>query len=626
MAYLLNELQGLSLMQFCAFLIYTYLFFYVLTRNFKAVLNRFIAIFFAVMSVWALNEVIVKNIYVQKSTAIISNNVASIGWVGFSISILWITLIFTEKIKKENIWKFYFLSLIPYFVFIFVQITQGKIIEDLKLVSWGWQTVWSDSVWFYGFTMYYTFCVLAAIFILFGFIKATKNIIKKKQGIILLYCTIIPFVVGLINDAILPKIGIDFLPDMSVFMGLIWAFAMVYSMAKYKFLTLTPETAAEDIISTMTDSLVLVGPDANILVANQYTLDLLGYKESELIEKPVTYIFGKRKDKNPFHGSDLRQLLDKESIRDYEMSYLMKTGEEIPMNFSGSTRRDNDGNLVGVVCIARDMRQMKKLIEKEKELAVESAQAEAERDKAQELEKAYTKLKDMQSMLVQSEKLRAIGQLGAGVAHELNNPLAGILCLMRSYMNKTDPKSDEYEDLKEMEEGCEFMAKVIRGLSDFTRKSDEIFMEVNCNNVIESIVSLVGPQFERKQLKLEIEYAEEKLMVRGERQQLQQVVVNMVNNAREVLSHGGILRITTRKIEEDGKMYAEMEFSDNGCGMSEEVKTQIFDHFFTTKQVGGGVGLGLSIVHSIITEHDGKIEVESEEGKGATFKIRIPLV
>lgn len=159
--------------------------------------------------------------------------------------------------------------------------------------------------------------------------------------------------------------------------------------------------AADDIISTMADSLILVSPDAKILTVNQYTLDLLKYKKNELVGKPIATIFAEAEEVSPFKETRMKKLMEEGYIRDYNMTYKTKSGEKIPISFSGSVMRDKGKNLIGIVGIARDMREIKRLMQKEKELET----AAAEKKRAAELERAYKELREKSKRLERFHKV-----------------------------------------------------------------------------------------------------------------------------------------------------------------------------------------------------------------------------
>ncbi len=607
-----------------AFWVYIYLAGFVLWKNPKSPVNRSCSLLIAVFAFWSAAIIFVHNVNVTMETAWLVMSVDSVCWVGFAILFLRFTVIFTRREKLCHNIVFNALIMILPIIFIYAQWNRFLIVDFVK-TPYGWFTIWSDSLWFHFYSIYYSAAMLLSLYFMFDYGKKSTKSNEKKQASIILTGTIIVLVFGSVTDVLLPKLEIRTVPNIANVIGLIWAVGLVLSVVKYKFMSLTPAMAAEDIISTMADSLLLISPDSNILTVNQYTLDLLGYRKSELINQPVSKIFMEPKNDFFLKSNDYNSLRKTGTIRNRAILYKTKVGEGIPVSFSGSVMKDKDRNLVGIVWIARDMRKMKGLIEKEKKLATTAAITKAEHAKAAELEGAYNALKKTQAILVQSEKLRALGQLGAGVAHELNSPLAGILCLMRSYMKKKEPASQEYEDLKVMIEGCEFMAKIIKDLSEFTKEISNKFEEIKLEDVIESTLILVTPQLRKNGIKIEKEYGRDVPLIAGERRQIQQIVINMVTNARDAMEPEGILEISTMKHEKDGKVFAQMIFKDSGSGMSPDVKDKIFEHFFTTKKQECGVGLGLAIVRSIVENHNGEIIVKTEEGKGTSFIIRLPV-
>ena len=250
-----------------------------------------------------------------------------------------------------------------------------------------------------------------------------------------------------------------------------------------------------------------------------------------------------------------------------------------------------------------------------------------ERTKVREVKEAYDELRRTQAMLVQSEKLSALGELGAGIAHELNSPLAGILSLVRTYMKEKDVESMEYEDLKDIREACEHMAKIISDLNAFARRAPVgETQRLNCNEVIESTLSFSVHLLEKRGVRIEKQYEKNLPLVEANKGQLQQVIINMVTNARDAISGKGVFRVKTRSHRSPKGLFVEMEFSDSGCGIAKKDLGRIFDPFFTTKRPGKGVGLGLSVTHTIVKRHKGTVLVNSEVGKGTTFIVSLPAV
>ncbi len=252
--------------------------------------------------------------------------------------------------------------------------------------------------------------------------------------------------------------------------------------------------------------------------------------------------------------------------------------------------------------------------------------AAKERVNTEKLQTAYDELRNTQAMLIQSEKLAALGELGAGMAHELNSPLAGVLSLVRSIKIDKDSQSEEYSDLDDIEKACVHMANVISDFSTFTRKSSGEPVELNVIDVIESILSFAAPQLIKNGVSIERNYEEKLPLIKGDKNQLSQVVLNMITNARDAIDGEGKLNISAKSTDTEKGEFVEMVFSDTGCGITKENIEKIFDPFFTTKRPGNGVGLGLSISHTLIRNHNGEILVESEPDRGATFTIRLPVL
>ncbi len=279
-----------------------------------------------------------------------------------------------------------------------------------------------------------------------------------------------------------------------------------------------------------------------------------------------------------------------------------------------------------LVVIYDDVTDKKHMEQKEKEFIVERATNETARQKAQELLQAYQELKDTQLQLIQAEKLAGIGQLGAGIAHELNSPLTGVLSLIRSYKKEKLQSSLEYEDLQAMEGACVHMSKIIKSLNAFSRQTINEPELLDCNEVIESTLSFIGHYFKGSNFSIKKNYQKNIDIIKADKNQIQQVVVNMLTNARDSMRTKGTLTISTKNVEQGKDKWVEMEFADDGFGMNAELIKKIFDPFFTTKRPGGGVGLGLSIVYRIITDHKGKINVQSKKGQGTVFTISLPVL
>lgn len=221
----------------------------------------------------------------------------------------------------------------------------------------------------------------------------------------------------------------------------------------------------------------------------------------------------------------------------------------------------------------------------------------------------------------QSEKLASIGRLAAGVAHEINNPLTGVLTFAHLLREKTNMDNQDQQDLDLIIHETTRVAEIVSGLLDFARERPPAKTMLDLNQVIRQTIRLFANQSQFKKIQIEEHLAEGLPLVNGDRNQLQQVILNLALNAGEAMPKGGSLTITTQLHGKD----IEMNVTDTGTGIKPEHLDQIFDPFFTTKPVGKGTGLGLSVSYGIIQQHGGALSVESEEGKGTTFTVILPF-
>jgi signal transduction histidine kinase len=247
---------------------------------------------------------------------------------------------------------------------------------------------------------------------------------------------------------------------------------------------------------------------------------------------------------------------------------------------------------------------------------------ESEAEEKRHLEEAYRQLQDTQQQLIQSERMAAVGKVAAQVAHEVNNPLAIIKTAVRIIRNQSAPDSPATGNLQMIEEEISRITRIIQELLEFSRPKTPVQEWVQVNAVIQSLAPLLEHDCREKQIALKTILEPELPLVLISSDQLKQVVLNMVRNAEDAMPQGGELVICTAQ---QGR-FVELSIADMGCGISAEHREHIFDPFFTTKRRGRGMGLGLSVSYGIITAASGRIEVESEVGKGSTFRVSLPAV
>jgi signal transduction histidine kinase len=240
----------------------------------------------------------------------------------------------------------------------------------------------------------------------------------------------------------------------------------------------------------------------------------------------------------------------------------------------------------------------------------------------QRVEERTRELEETQAQLVQSEKLASIGQLAAGVAHEINNPLGVILGFSQVIMKRLPEDDPLRKPLSSIEREGLRCKKIIQGLLDFSRRSPQTLQPVNLNDVVEAACALSEYQISLDNINTIKGYAPNLPKILADANQLQQVFTNLVINAYHAMPQGGTLRIVTRGASDK----VQTIISDTGVGIPPENLKSIFDPFFTTKEVGKGTGLGLSISHGIIKSHGGDIKVDSQMGVGTTFIVTLPTI
>ncbi len=227
----------------------------------------------------------------------------------------------------------------------------------------------------------------------------------------------------------------------------------------------------------------------------------------------------------------------------------------------------------------------------------------------------------LEGQLQQAEKLSSIGLFVAGVAHEVNTPLAGISSYAQMLLKKSSPRDPHYSILRKIEKQSFRASNIVTNLLNFARCSDADLQEVNINSLMMETLSLINHQFRRNGVDLQLDLDPSLPKTVGSGGKLQQVFMNLFLNAKDAMAKGGRLRVKT--YAKDSSLIVEIE--DNGVGIAEEHIKQIYDPFFTTKEVGRGTGLGLSISYGIIQEHSGRISVESASSRGTTFTLRLPV-
>jgi PAS domain S-box-containing protein len=347
----------------------------------------------------------------------------------------------------------------------------------------------------------------------------------------------------------------------------------------------------ESIIEKAGDAISVIDLEGKILHWNEEAERLYGCGKDEVLGKKLSQFLYPGDDKTKAEeetslGKLLARVQKGEVIPPVELKRRTKDGREIITQMTLSPLKDAEGKIIGATRICRDISHLKKAEER----------------------------------LIQAERLSSLGELTAGVAHELRNPLAGIKINTQVLARKKDLNETERRILDSTQEGIEKIQKIVDDMLHFARPKAAHFEEEEINEVIEKSLAILQAKFKKANIALVFEKGERLPRLRIDIHQIQQVLINLMLNAIQAMERGGTL--TIRTFPEDGKGVG-VEVRDTGVGIPRALLKKIFDPFFTTKSEGTGLGLSISL--KILNNHGATLDVESERGKGSVFTLHFPV-
>ncbi|MEJ5352368.1 MAG: ATP-binding protein [Melioribacteraceae bacterium] len=372
-------------------------------------------------------------------------------------------------------------------------------------------------------------------------------------------------------------------------------YAMLHQEAKMKELRYERDRLAfklelnqqylKNILHTSDSAIMMVDENERFIAWNKGAERIFGYTEQEIIGKPSSFLLPEGEK----YQEELRQIQEevkKGVTKILETERKTKDGRILSVKLSVSRLPGSKGDYSGRSIIIKD----------------------------------FTEFKKLQAQIDQSEKLAVIGQLAAGVAHEIGNPLASISSLVQILQRKSqDPFITE--QLSYIKENIDRISKIVRELVDFSRPPSYERAMHDVTDIIKTALGIVKYDKRVRNVKFDTDLKKSLPQINVAADQLLQVFVNILINALDAIEGNGIITVKSNYDEE----YIYVDITDNGCGMDEKTMEKIFDPFFTTKEVGKGTGLGLSVSYGIIKQYNGEILVKSKLNEGSTFTVKIPI-
>ncbi|MCP4130513.1 MAG: PAS domain S-box protein [bacterium] len=353
-------MSPVALLHYTLFVIYIFLTLFVFLKNKYAILNRVCALLILCFSVWSLGPVLLSNKDISSETARVFSHIGSIGWITFPGIYLWFILVYTGKKKLLQTWVIYPGLFIPPLLFLYLK-WSNILMAGYAYNGYLWHGVWSQSIWPILFHCYYISFVCLSLYVLFSFIRKTKNKTKQKQARIIFTTTVIALILGTTSNAILPQLGIYTLQHQAITAIIIWVYGLVYATVRYQLLGLSPTLLNKNIIATIPDSLMLLNENGIIIFANKQAEKLLGYSKSGLSGLSAGMLF----EQTAKDQSQYTEILTGEDFKNKKVSLKTEQGAIVPVNLSRSIMVDTSEDVSGILCVAEDLSNLEN---KEKEL------------------------------------------------------------------------------------------------------------------------------------------------------------------------------------------------------------------------------------------------------------------
>jgi signal transduction histidine kinase len=554
----------------------------ILARDANHRANRVAALLMMGVAFWSLCEVLWNGAH-DPDVVLRLVRLSSLGWVALGPFALHLFLELTgarAERTRRLLPLLYGLSA----CFLAIAIATPWMHRAVVRTSWGWGYLFGPAYPpFYGFTVA---CLTAAM--ARGFRDLRSRAPAERSQVRSLVVGIgVPMVVASVSDGILPLLGFQ-PPRLGTASFTVLGAAVAWGVYRHGYSLLVPGDFASEILESLREGVALLRLDGRIRSANSGLARLVGGEPRALENREAT-------DWLPGISLDLGQ----ETV-EQEGSLVASDGNAVPVSYSTAILRDKRREPIGLVLVVRDLREVASL----------------------------------RSRLVTSGRLAAVGQLAAGIAHEINNPTAYVHANLGTLRGVIDgiaaklPSGEHEAALREAQElidesleGVQRVAAIVRDVNNFSHAGGGPRHPVELPPLLDAVLRVAAPQL-RYGGRVERRYGPDLPPVLGDPQELKQVFLNLVINAGQAASAGEPIRIHASASQAGDRVLVVVE--DEGCGIAADVIGSIFDPFFTTKRVGEGTGLGLSIAYQIVRQHGGDMSVESKLGRGTRFRVELP--
>lgn len=575
-----------SWVHFISFVIYLFLFGYIIGRGPKIFLNWLAATLMGCFALWAFGNAMMFNNFstIESSDTILK--IGAIGWIFFSSVYLLFILEFTEnkKISRSPVILslLFFIPLIIYILYF-----TGNMVQCCDKTYFGYTGRWLGTIWTKLFYFYYSSFFFMGTYFLFDFFLHQKEKIKKNISLILMVTMLICFILGSISSIILKAIR-QYTPVEADIYVLLFAAGIIYSMLKYEFLSITPTKAADLIINTMSDALILLDKDGKVKNVNKAAFAIFECDKTHIEDCNYAlpeYLAEKIKSGIKNYGIIINEEIIITTLKDNKKTLLLSANV-----------LKNKNEMLGYVCVLKDITELKMT--------------------QNELERTIVKL-------VKSNK--ELEQFAYIISHDLKEPLrmvsSYVQLLEKKYKDKLDNDANDY--IYYAVDGAKRMDELINGLLDYSRILTKEMLpdNVDIREVINEVLFNLKVRIEEKNALINIKT--DLPLVKANRINIIRVFQNLIDNGLKFCKEKPVIEIFSDKKDD----YYIFCVKDNGIGINKECGERIFEIFqrLNTREEFEGIGIGLSICKKIIERHNGKIWVESEgAGRGSAFYFTLP--